>query len=579
MPDLEHTYLDYDLTLLKAIAEQAGVELNAPNARATALELAAAIKTPEAIDLLLTRVLGDPHLQPLREASDLQSQTRAALDMLIQADGRLPAAPFVRRFGEPRPLGPAALGRERPWETPLNAAEALYFNGLAGRAFMESETGPQEFFFIPNDLLPLLPQVEPPASASPAEAIAPTESASAQPASSAIVEDAVTILAAIQLGRPLDDHLALHLRLPALELILALLADLNLINPPEGLKPSGGLKLNPEPAKEFLRASRGEQLRRLAEAWRDSKTWNDLWHMPGLRAEPGAWHNDPVATRAFVIRLGRDLPTGEWRSLDSFVAFVRDRHPDFQRPAGDYDSWYIRDVVSGNYLRGFEHWDAVDGALLRYLFTGPLHWLGLVDKSEASASRSTALRSAQDARDAFRLTPIFEAFAQAGGAEWKIADKPKPIIARGDGVLLVSRSANRYDRFQAARIGEWLPPGPLTGDGAYSYRLTGNSLQAAARQGITARHITAFLRRACERVPGHLIEMVERWGRNGIEARSTQTLVLRLSSPDLLDFLRRSPQAGRCLGETLGPTAIEVKNWEKLREAMVALGLAAEFQS
>ncbi|MEK7788239.1 MAG: helicase-associated domain-containing protein, partial [Chloroflexota bacterium] len=398
---------------------------------------------------------------------------------------------------------------------------------------------------------------------SPAEAIAPTESPAAQPASSAIVDDAVTVLAAIQLGRPLADHLSPHLRLPALELIPALLADLNLLNPPEGLKPSGGLRLNPEPAKIFLRGSRGEQLRQLAEAWRDSKTWNDLWHVPTLRAEPGAWANDPLATRAFVIRLCADLPVGEWRSLESFVAYTREHHPDFQRPAGDYDSWYIRDAGSGEYLRGFEHWDKVDGALLRYLVRGPLHWLGLVDKSEDA--------------DAFRLTRVFATFA--GQAEWEIVDKPKPMIARGDGVLLVSRSANRYDRFQAARIGEWLAPGSLAGDDAYSYRLTGNSLQAAARQGITARHITAFLRRACERVPEHLLEAVERWGRNGVEVRAGRMLVLRLSSPDLLDVLRRSPQASRYLGEQLGSTAIEVKNWEKLREAMIELGLAAEFST
>jgi len=253
MPDLEHTYLDYDLTLLKAIAEQAGVELTAPNARAAAVELAAALQNAEAVELLLTRVVGQAgSLSYDEDTASIKAQTAAALNALFQAEGRLPAAPFIRRFGEQRPLGPAALARERPWENPANATEALYFNGLIGRAFMESEAGPQEFFFIPGDLLPLLPTVEPAPEVSPAEAIAPTESPAAQPASSAIVDDAVTVLAAIQLGRPLDDHLAPHLRLPALDLILALLADLNLLNPPEGFKPSGGLRLNPEPAKNFL---------------------------------------------------------------------------------------------------------------------------------------------------------------------------------------------------------------------------------------------------------------------------------------------------------------------------------------
>ena len=45
---------------------------------------------------------------------------------------------------------------------------------------------------------------------------------------------------------------------------------------------------------------------------------------------------------------------------------------------GDYDSWYLRDAESGEYLRGFEHWEQVDGALVYYLITGPLHWLGIL---------------------------------------------------------------------------------------------------------------------------------------------------------------------------------------------------------
>src|SRR5579859_5992190 len=38
---------------------------------------------------------------------------------------------------------------------------------------------------------------------------------------------------------------------------------------------------------------------------------------------------------------------------------VKEEEPDFQRPAGNYDSWYIRDAQSGEYLRGFESWDRV----------------------------------------------------------------------------------------------------------------------------------------------------------------------------------------------------------------------------
>lgn len=576
MPNLEHTYLDYDLTLLRAIAGQAGVELATPNSRAAAAELSNALQNAETVDLLLSRLLPSPG-----EDSALKADTAIALYTLIQAEGRLPAAPFIRRFGDARPLGPAALARERPWETPASATEALYFNGLIGRAFMESNTGPQEFFFIPSDLLPNLPRLQPPEAVQAAEAVAapvgvPETAAEAQPASSAIVDDAVTVLAAIQLQKPLD-QLSPFLRLPALDLIQNLLSDLNLLD---------GRKLNPELTRNFLRAARADQLRALAEAWRDSKTWNDLLHVPSLRAEPGAWRNDPLTTRAFVLQLCADLPVNEWRSLDSFVAFVREHHTDFQRHAGDYDSWYIRSAGSGEFLRGFEHWEEVDGALLRYLISGPMHWLGLVDTSITEGE----LRS-----HAFRLTPIFSALAGAGERARQDfpadPEKSKLIALQPDGMMTVSRAVDRYDRFQAARIGEWQlrqPPStttekstPFTAQDAdaYIYRITGNSLQAAARQGITARHITAFLKRACEAPPPNVIEMVERWGRKNIEVRVAQPLVLRVNDPELLDILLRSPQVSRYLGGRLGDTTIEVRDWEKLQSALAGLGLAVEYSN
>ncbi|MBI4315028.1 MAG: helicase-associated domain-containing protein [Chloroflexi bacterium] len=541
MPDLEHIYLDLDLALLHAIAAQAGVQLAAPNARAAAAELAAALRQSESVEILLARALSD--------------EARLALHTLQQAGGQFAVAPFVRRFGDLRPLGSAALAREHPWDAPGNATEALYFNGLIGRGFMETDTGPQEFFFIPSDLLPNLP----PAPSQLVPSAAATATPSAEPvgaslATSALVDDSVTVLAAIQRQpgqAPAPETVASHLRLPSLNFLLTLLDDLGLT--------IAEFRLNRDRARAYLQGARGEQLRALADAWRDSRTCNDLWCVPTLRPQTAGWANDPVAARAHILRLCADLPPGQWRTLDSFIAFVREHHPDFQRPAGDYDSWYIRDAVSGDYLHGFEHWEQVDGALVRYLITGPMHWLGLADISP----------------EAFRLTALFPAFM--GQAEWRILDKPKPLTLHPDGLLVVPRSANRYDRFQAARIGEWLAPKEKD---TYAYLITGGSLQAALAQGITARHIVAFLRRACAApMPQMVVEAVERWGRNGVEIRAATTLVLRVKDRPLLDFLRHSPKTGPHLGESLGDLAVEVKNWEKLQDGLMELGMVAEVKT
>jgi Helicase conserved C-terminal domain len=545
MPILETVLVAHDFVVLRAIAAQAGLTLNAPNPRAATEELAHGLLTkPEALELLLDRVLN--------------ANTRPALAQLLNNHGQQPVASFVRRFGDVRPLGPAALIREQPWDRPATASEALYFNGLMGRGFKESETGPQEFFYVASDLLPLLPTIDDtPLPASPALAVTPVDADDSQTqlATPILVDDLVTTLTGQQLhaGKILKTaDLGTHLQLPVLDLLLTLANELGLI--------TSDHRLDPDKVIPFLNATRAEQLKNLADTWRDSKVWNDLLRLPSLHAEPGTWHNDPIQARAFVLKLCADLPIGEWRSLESFVAYVRTHHPDFQRPAGDYDSWYIREASTSSYVRGFENWDKVDGELIRYLMTGPLHWLGLVDTRTEP--------------DAFRLTPLFSAFIK--NEAFPIEETPQKMIIKSGGFLRVTPEVNRFDRFQAARIGEWRPRTDSATDVGYDYQITGNSLQQAAAQGVTSRHIVAFLRRASEFVPEPLINLIERWGQHGIEARALNTTILKLASPEVLETLMRSPRTRRWLGEALGERAVEVKDWEKLREAMVELGLTAE---
>ena len=83
------------------------------------------------------------------------------------------------------------------------------------------------------------------------------------------------------------------------------------------------------------------------------------------------------------------VPKQEWWALEGFIMAVKETEPDFQRPGGDYDSWYIRGEDSEEYLTGFDNWEAIEGALLEYYLTGPMHWLGLVDLAD-EAARLTA---------------------------------------------------------------------------------------------------------------------------------------------------------------------------------------------
>ena len=99
----------------------------------------------------------------------------------------------------------------------------------------------------------------------------------------------------------------------------------------------------------------------------------------------GEWKNQSQVTREFLMNLIEDIPPGKWWSIPAFVKAVKEKYPDYQRPAGDYDSWFIKRESDGAYLRGFAYWDAVDGALIKYLIHA-LNWLGRADLARTAHS-------------------------------------------------------------------------------------------------------------------------------------------------------------------------------------------------
>jgi hypothetical protein len=556
MPPLERVLVDYDLGLLRLIAELWDVELNAPNQR-------------EAVQLLTAALLDEARVTAMLDA--LPAEASAALEAVRHAGGRLPLASFARTHGEVRAMGTARRDREKPWLNAPSPAETLWYRALTGHAFFEGERGPQEFVFIPEDLLKLLPEAKaPPPPPPPGHAVEAFEVFS--PAETVVADDVTTLLAFAQ-SVPLKletgttttkvpGTVRRFLREPeALDLCFQLALHLNLLH-------ETPLKPNPATARSFLEQSRWAQTRTLAEAWRTSKDWNDLRRMPGLLFEGKNWSNDPVSTRATLLHWLALAPAGVWWSLESFVAAIKERAPDFQRPAGDYDSWYIRDATTHRYLRGYANWERVDGALVRWIILGPLHWLGLVDVS---------LNRAEWEQDAFRLTPHGAAFLAA--REVKPAEAtpaPARVHIGANGILRVPLAINPYLRFRVARISKWM----TLEDDVYLYRLTPSSLRRAVKQGVSLSRITDFLRSIAAEpgVPPTLLGALQRWARNGPEVAVKETAVLKLKSAELLETLQRTPRLKDLLGQPLGPTSIEVRrdDMDKLRNLLTELGILAD---
>ncbi|HVP21121.1 MAG TPA: helicase-associated domain-containing protein [Anaerolineaceae bacterium] len=536
MPDLTQTLHDADLSLLRMIAGSWGLDLAAPDVHTALPMLAEALHDAELVQEIL---------------DVLPQEALLGLQALLENENRMTWAMFTRRFGEVRSMGPGKRERERPDLKPASNAEILWYRALIGRAFLHFPPAePQEYAYIPDDLLDYLKPLAthmPPLLGRPAS---PGESGHEILANDRILDHACTLLAALRLGLKTGevDDSQWNVSAP---ILASLLQCAGLVDP--------ALQPQPEPVRAFLEGSRGAALALLSQAWMNSLEFNDLRYLGGLKFE-GEWENDPLRARRAILDLLSQVTPGQWWSLAAFTAGVKERHADFQRPAGDYDSWFIRRTGDDTYLRGFGCWDEVDGALVRFYITGPLHWLGIFD---------LAAPSTQSAPAAFRFTAkandLWQGIAPAGEVE-----EIEQLKVSSDGRMRVPRLVPRSARYLIARFCLW----ESEKEGEYLYRLIPSSLERARQQGLRAAHLVALLRKySSNPVPPILVQALERWDKNGAQANMSRTTVLQVASPEILAALRKT-RAGRFMGEQLNPTTITIRpgGEETVQAALAEIG-------
>ena len=557
MHKLHRFLVDYDLSMLRALARNRGAELATNRQTEAADELAALLLDPVSVRTAQAK---------------LSPEAREALAELQSAGGRMRAPRFARRFGQVRPVGPGRLEREALWQEPTNPAEELWYAGLIFRAFDQDEAGPGEFIFVPDDLRALLPepQIEPPAFAVemvPAPIRPPGDE-------SALVRDLFVYLVYLQNHdvRPYADGRLGQRDLAALRRRMddsgeRRFAFLQHLARRMGFLERQGefLRLDAAPVKRWLSATPDRQLAALQECWRDDPTWNDLCRVPSLACnQETPWANDPVATRQALLALLALCPMEGWWSVASFVAAVKDAHPDFQRPDGDYTSWYIRDAASGDYLSGFDSWNLVEGAFIADLLGGPLCWLGIVDTEEGAV----CLLTGAGAR--------FLGLVAGDTAE----PPAPPIVVLPDFHVEVPPPASLYTRFQLERFAD--PLSPATGSlrergkpGPFRYRLDAGSLTRALSRGIQVEQVLAFLQQAGERpVPANVAGQLGLWAGRFGQVELEEVALLRVKSERVLKELSVLPETRHLLAKILSPTSalIRKRDLARLRKELRGLG-------
>lgn len=522
----------------------------------------------------------------------LTDQQRGALQTLASAkDKQLVLMLFTRTYGEFNRMGISTVKKTKPHLKPdATVTDALIYRGLVGIVNKQTKQGIAEVVGIPQELLRVLPlhrtsydhleiddlpdEFDDNEDSDEGMDVIVLDDGAVKEfrtADTSLVDDMTTFLAYVRLHSTNVEHDDLHPTDAAqlqpflihneparLTFVLYLAFSAGFIDVQEAR-----VLTRREGLQKWFSLPRWQQVKLLAETWHDSTVYVDLFHVPSLLRDPQGFEYDPVtARRAILDHVARLAPAKAWWDVDSFIHIIKESDPDFQRVDGDYDSWYLRDLQN-QYLRGFESWDLVEGALIQFLFHGPLHWLGLVDVSE-NAVRLNAYGRAFVGLEPFPQPP----------------DPDERIQIQPDGTAHASRKAARVDRFTLARMTEWVANVP-----AYTYRFTLQSLKRAIdEQGITPSQIEAYLKKHFDPkpIPQGLLRMLQT-AQQGALAHATieRLIVLQTLSEQVMSQLFNDPAYRQHLGRRLGPTDCVVLSdgAEALRQKLQTNGIQVKWNA
>lgn len=547
MPDLYQSLAQADYGQIKIIAEKWGLQLQAPDERSAREELVSKLFE------------GDFLKEKLAQLPDSSTQ---ALAYLERQGGKVKWTKFVRQFGKIREMGAGRRERYRPEKDPVSTAEQLWYRGLIARGFFDTDTGPQEYAYLPEDLRPWIRDSSFYSQESDKETQDPVWGRKATSderrvqvqADEWMLDHLCTLLSAARMNVNPAGHLP-EMDEGEIAFYHSLLQEADILteNQPE-----------PTAVKDFFELARNQALLKFWKTWKESSSIQDLHETPAFILE-GEPKSDPLRVRNVFLEWIRSLSANTWWSISALTASVQQMDPDFLRVTGDYESWFVKNRETGEYLRGFQHWDQVEGELIRYLITGPGHWLGIFDLAYPAEKRELPA-------SAFRISALGEKLLQDTAPDLPERDSDL-VQVRSKGLFKVSRYVDPKVRYQLGRFCDWIT---LKGD-IYHYQLTPEGLTRAQSQNLDILHLLTLLKNHTEVLPPNIVTALERWGEKGVQAKIMPRVILRVSSPAVLDALQKT-RAKRHLQEQLGPTTLILQEGSegKVAEVLIEMGFMVD---
>ncbi|PKO05948.1 MAG: hypothetical protein CVU41_09155 [Chloroflexi bacterium HGW-Chloroflexi-3] len=527
-----------DLGFLKIVANTWGIEIKAPDAYTARTQLAFEMDNPEII----------------KEIYEVfPENVRQAFDTLLDNEGKIPWAKFARDFGEIQVMGSARRDRERPDLNPKTPTEYLWYRAFVGRAFLSTETESQEYAYIPEEIFSYLEPVHIQKKQIPGRSATSKETQTIFTASDRILDDICTLLAAIRNSFSIE-ILQEYCDIPA-DFLNKLIIDLKLISQ-KGI-------LDPDQVRLFLETSREKSFLMLINHWIENKKLNEMELMSDFIIE-GVLDRNHHKVRQFLLDQISLIPAGHWWNLESFISYVYQINPDFQRPAGNYDTWYIKKAKTGEYLRGFEHWDAIDGTFIRFMLTGPLYWLGLVD---------LACSENDNKIQAFKCSNWCSDLLSNKTPE---GIKPEDVkfLIDSYGKIVIPLRFSRTIRYQISRFCDW---NGKSKDG-YVFQISPVSLQRAKDQGLKINHFLKIVQSVLPHpFPPKLKNALEKWENLGTQAHFTQAILLHVANPEAINHLQTT-SVKKFIQAVLNPNTVAVvpNGIEQVRKALIEIGYLSE---
>ena len=527
-----------DLGFLKIVASAWGIEIKASEAYKARTKLALDMKNKEIINEIY---------------DSFPENVRKTVDTLLENEGKIPWAKFTRDFGDIQVMGSARRDRERPDLNPATPAEFLWYRAFIGRAFLSAEAEPQEFAYIPEEIYSYLKPAHNREHQLPGRFATQKECQIIHNTSTMILDDLCTLISIYRNGFQPDQYCE-YFEVP-FQFLKSILTDLEII--------SMDGNLDPEKVRVFLETPPESSLLLLVNHWIENTHLNEISLMHDLSIE-GVLDRNHVKVRNFIIDQISRIPANKWWNLDSFVKYIYQSNPDFQRPAGNYESWYIKNIESGEFLQGFEHWDAIDGNFIRFMITGPLYWLGLIDIASGKNDHSP---------QAFRLS-TWNAELLSNQTPKGIDPVESKIKLDSYGKVVIPVQYSRTTRYQVSRFSEWQGK---TKDGFIFY-ITPDSLQRAKSQGLTINHIIKILQSGLPHpFPPKLKIALENWEQYGTQAYFSNVILLNISEPKAIEQLLASP-IKKFIQSVLNQNTITVlpHGVDQIRKALIEYGYLSE---